>query len=221
MTASTLYEAVEPEIIWQQLLAAVFLEITGDGAQFEVWVTLFPGVITSLTFVKAIKMVSFILETFSQDEEIQTIHLPIAFSAIVDVLNVRRIFDAFILIYFLPDIILVPCSEQYRGETDYSFSVYPRSTLVRRSYTSAHPACGTDAAPGTDGRHPSCEYIPEALLICMLFLWYNTHRQRTYAAGHVFRCSTFCGCFPELCSPQCEMCPQFNGSIWKWRCTLA
>jgi hypothetical protein len=36
MTASTLYEAVEPQILWKQLLAAVFNEIVGDGPQFEV-----------------------------------------------------------------------------------------------------------------------------------------------------------------------------------------
>jgi len=36
MTASTLYEAVEPQIIWRQLLSAMFSEITGDGEHFEV-----------------------------------------------------------------------------------------------------------------------------------------------------------------------------------------
>jgi len=33
-------------------------------------------------------MVLFILKNFSQDEEIQTIHLPIMFTAIVDLLDV-------------------------------------------------------------------------------------------------------------------------------------
>ncbi|KAK7464504.1 hypothetical protein VKT23_006673 [Stygiomarasmius scandens] len=70
MTASTLYEAVEPQIIWRQLLSAMFSEITGDGEHFE-----------------AIDMVLFILKNFSQDEEIQTIHLPIMFTAIVDLLD--------------------------------------------------------------------------------------------------------------------------------------
>lgn len=36
MTASTLYEAVEPHIIWKQLLTAVFKEVAGDGSRFEV-----------------------------------------------------------------------------------------------------------------------------------------------------------------------------------------
>lgn len=37
-------------------------------------------------------MTVFILKTFSsQDEEIQAIHLPVVFSAIVDILNVRRL----------------------------------------------------------------------------------------------------------------------------------
>ncbi|KAK0466281.1 Dopey, N-terminal-domain-containing protein [Desarmillaria tabescens] len=72
MTASTLYEAVEPGIIWKQLLQAVFDEIIKDEEKCE-----------------AISMVQFILKTFSQDEEIQTIHLPVIFAAIVDLLHFR------------------------------------------------------------------------------------------------------------------------------------
>ncbi|KAJ8503598.1 hypothetical protein ONZ45_g10714 [Pleurotus djamor] len=69
MTASTLYEAVEPSILWKHLLSHVYKELSGDGIQTE-----------------AIRMVSFIVETFSQDDEIQTIHLPVFFSAILDIL---------------------------------------------------------------------------------------------------------------------------------------
>lgn len=36
MTASTLYEAVEPNVIWKQLLATSVSEITGDGNGYEV-----------------------------------------------------------------------------------------------------------------------------------------------------------------------------------------
>ncbi len=36
MTASTLYEAVEPEILWRHVLATVFDEIMGDGSKTEV-----------------------------------------------------------------------------------------------------------------------------------------------------------------------------------------
>lgn len=36
MTASTLYEAVEPHIIWKQFLNSIVSEIIGDGTQFEV-----------------------------------------------------------------------------------------------------------------------------------------------------------------------------------------
>ena len=35
MTANTLYEAVEPQIMWKQLLVPIFAEIV-DGSQFEV-----------------------------------------------------------------------------------------------------------------------------------------------------------------------------------------
>ncbi|KAJ4470942.1 Dopey, N-terminal-domain-containing protein [Lentinula aciculospora] len=72
MTANTLYEAVEPHIIWRRLLSSVFQEIIGDGEQFE-----------------AIEMMLFILKTFLQDEEVQTIHFPLIFSAVVDLLQIQ------------------------------------------------------------------------------------------------------------------------------------
>ncbi|KAF7303085.1 Dopey-N domain-containing protein [Mycena kentingensis (nom. inval.)] len=72
MTASTLYEAVEPPVLWKQLLGAVFDEINGEGSKVE-----------------ALEMVLFILKTFSQDEEVQTIHLPILFAGLVDLLNIQ------------------------------------------------------------------------------------------------------------------------------------
>lgn len=40
MTASILYEAVEPHIVWKQLLNAILNELTGDGTQNEVRITL-------------------------------------------------------------------------------------------------------------------------------------------------------------------------------------
>ncbi|KIM47693.1 hypothetical protein M413DRAFT_439360 [Hebeloma cylindrosporum] len=70
MTASTLYEAVEPQILWKHMLAAVFDEILGDGSKTE-----------------AIKLVHFILQSFSHDEEMQTIHLPVIFAALLDLLH--------------------------------------------------------------------------------------------------------------------------------------
>jgi hypothetical protein len=36
MTASTLYEAVEPQIVWKQLLTAIIADITGDNSELEV-----------------------------------------------------------------------------------------------------------------------------------------------------------------------------------------
>jgi len=36
MTASTLYEAVEPQILWKQLLTGVVGEVRGNGAQVDV-----------------------------------------------------------------------------------------------------------------------------------------------------------------------------------------
>ncbi|KAG6874376.1 hypothetical protein C0995_015112 [Termitomyces sp. Mi166 len=72
MTASTLYEAVEPHILWKQLLTVIFAEILGDRKDIE-----------------AIRMVRFLLKTFAQDDEIQTIHLPIIFAAILDLIDVQ------------------------------------------------------------------------------------------------------------------------------------
>ncbi|EGO05284.1 hypothetical protein SERLA73DRAFT_82881 [Serpula lacrymans var. lacrymans S7.3] len=71
MTASTLYEAIEPDIIWKQLLNSAMEDITGDGTHFE-----------------AIDMILFILRTFPvHDEDIQGLHLPVVFGAVMDVLN--------------------------------------------------------------------------------------------------------------------------------------
>ena len=73
MTASTLYEAVEPQVVWKQLLRSIISEITGERPQTE-----------------AIHMTKFLLGTFHvQDEEVQTIHLPIVFSAISESIRVR------------------------------------------------------------------------------------------------------------------------------------
>jgi hypothetical protein len=35
MTASTLYEAIEPQLLWKQLLTAIFAEIVASNKQFE------------------------------------------------------------------------------------------------------------------------------------------------------------------------------------------
>ncbi|KIY52670.1 hypothetical protein FISHEDRAFT_69486 [Fistulina hepatica ATCC 64428] len=72
MTASTLYEAVEPQILWKHFLQSILSEINGDGTQTE-----------------AISLACFLVQTFSQDEDVQTLYLPIVFSAIVDVIDMR------------------------------------------------------------------------------------------------------------------------------------
>ncbi|KAF9447031.1 hypothetical protein P691DRAFT_803039 [Macrolepiota fuliginosa MF-IS2] len=72
MTASTLYEAVEPQLVWKYLLTAVFKELSGDGDAFE-----------------GIELVRFILRSFPQDEELQTLHFPVIFAGIVDIFNLQ------------------------------------------------------------------------------------------------------------------------------------
>ncbi|KAF8640453.1 hypothetical protein AX17_000117 [Amanita inopinata Kibby_2008] len=72
MTASTLYEAAEPQIVWKQFLTSILEDLSSDGSQIE-----------------ALQMVLFVLKSFSQDEEIVTIHLPILYSAIVDFVDLQ------------------------------------------------------------------------------------------------------------------------------------
>ncbi|KIL71408.1 hypothetical protein M378DRAFT_188883 [Amanita muscaria Koide BX008] len=72
MTPSSLYEAVEPHILWRQLLKSTFEDLVGDG-----------------TKVEAIQMILFILKTFSQDEEMVTIHLPVLYAGIADLVDAQ------------------------------------------------------------------------------------------------------------------------------------
>ncbi|EMD42316.1 hypothetical protein CERSUDRAFT_102665 [Gelatoporia subvermispora B] len=70
MTASTLYEAVEPRVLWRQLFLAVFSDILSHQEQFE-----------------GIQMVNYLLGTFhAHDEEIEHVHLPLGFAAIMEAL---------------------------------------------------------------------------------------------------------------------------------------
>ncbi|KAI0271467.1 Dopey, N-terminal-domain-containing protein [Gloeopeniophorella convolvens] len=88
MTASTLYEAVEPHIVWKQLLATILRELAGDGTQNE-----------------TIRLARFILRTVHvRDDEIQTIHLPIVFSALCEALQVRLSHNANVALSVTPEI---------------------------------------------------------------------------------------------------------------------
>lgn len=72
IAASALYEAVEPNAVWRQLFSAVRNEIldttpTHDGT----------------------KLIQFILQTFrAHDEEVQRVHLPLCFTAFLELLKV-------------------------------------------------------------------------------------------------------------------------------------
>ncbi|OAX42077.1 hypothetical protein K503DRAFT_863326 [Rhizopogon vinicolor AM-OR11-026] len=70
MTASTLYEAVEPSILWKQLLAAIMNDLTEDNKTGAIDLTLF--LLRSLPL---------------QDDEVRTIHLPVIFASITDKLQ--------------------------------------------------------------------------------------------------------------------------------------
>ncbi|EJF67133.1 hypothetical protein DICSQDRAFT_151482 [Dichomitus squalens LYAD-421 SS1] len=73
MTGSTLYEAVEQHALWNRLLVAVMADLnSGQGSS------------------QGCGMVKYILATFHvHDEEIETIHLPVVFTAILGLLVAR------------------------------------------------------------------------------------------------------------------------------------
>lgn len=73
MTASTLYEAVEPHAVWRKLFAAIVVEIVDPTSKS----------------LEGLDLALFVLKTFpTQDEEVQLIHLVIVFCGVLDVLAV-------------------------------------------------------------------------------------------------------------------------------------
>ncbi|KAI0081169.1 hypothetical protein K474DRAFT_1768894 [Panus rudis PR-1116 ss-1] len=71
MTASTVYEAVEPHALWRQLLRSMLADIAADPSPCQ-----------------GLKLVQHILTSYhTHDEEIETIHLPIVFLAVLEALN--------------------------------------------------------------------------------------------------------------------------------------
>ena len=74
MTGNALYEAVEPLAVWSQLFKAVRLELIAS---------------TSSTLFEAMSMVKFVLiHLRAQEEEVQEVHLPIFFTALLEHLKV-------------------------------------------------------------------------------------------------------------------------------------
>ncbi|TFK26748.1 hypothetical protein FA15DRAFT_255211 [Coprinopsis marcescibilis] len=72
MTASTLYEALEPEILWKPLLSAIFKELSSETSATE-----------------AIQLALFVIRTFTHDEEIQTNHFPVVIAGLLDFLSIQ------------------------------------------------------------------------------------------------------------------------------------
>ena len=72
IAASALYEAVEPNAVWRQLFSAVRNEILGTTPTHD-----------------GTKLIQFILQTFrAHDEEVQRVHLPLCFTAFLELLKV-------------------------------------------------------------------------------------------------------------------------------------
>lgn len=92
MTASTLYEAIEPQLLWKHFLSVVFDEILEGGTRSEVIILWsFPVSIYNWYGLdpQAIRLVRFLVISFPHDEEVQTIYFPIMFTAITDLVDVR------------------------------------------------------------------------------------------------------------------------------------
>ncbi|OBZ78644.1 Protein dopey-1 [Grifola frondosa] len=71
MTASTLYEAVEPHVLWKQLLSAVMSDIFSDKRRCE-----------------GCLMVKYLLNTFhTHNEEVESIHLPVVYGMVMETLH--------------------------------------------------------------------------------------------------------------------------------------
>ncbi|CAE6407081.1 unnamed protein product [Rhizoctonia solani] len=70
--ANTLYEAIEPQILWQQLYTTARSEILGGTSD-----------------LKALEMIRFILSTFkTHDPEVQSIHLPAVSTALTELCRI-------------------------------------------------------------------------------------------------------------------------------------
>ncbi|QRW09045.1 hypothetical protein RhiLY_08044 [Ceratobasidium sp. AG-Ba] len=75
MAATTLYEALEPQILWQQLYTDARREVLDHS-----------------TNPKALRMIKFILSTFkNHDEEVQSVHLPLVSTALAELCVQERI----------------------------------------------------------------------------------------------------------------------------------
>ncbi|CAL1694342.1 unnamed protein product [Somion occarium] len=78
MTASTLYEAVEPHALWKQLLKTIMTDVTSNTSSCD-----------------GINMVYHILSSYHKhDEEIETIHLPIVFTALLEAVDQLTLEDS-------------------------------------------------------------------------------------------------------------------------------
>lgn len=89
MTANTLYESVAPLALWRQLLRSILSDIFGDGVSCEVWSSTQNVCCVFNPSEQGIGLVHHILTTYhTHDEETETVHLPVNFVAILDVLAV-------------------------------------------------------------------------------------------------------------------------------------
>lgn len=88
MAATTLYEALEPQILWQQLYTAVRREIIELVPESKVLFAF--EIYESYAHVsQALNMIKFILSTFkTHDPEVQSVHLPLVSTAMVELCTV-------------------------------------------------------------------------------------------------------------------------------------
>jgi hypothetical protein len=88
-TGSTLYEAIEPAILWKHLLRMTISDLVGPASAMGVNFIL-PSSMQEgpLICAQGIRLTAFTLKQFHHDEEMQTYHLPVVLAALLDIFKV-------------------------------------------------------------------------------------------------------------------------------------
>ncbi|GBE77521.1 hypothetical protein SCP_0103960 [Sparassis crispa] len=126
MTANTLYEAVEPQLLWKEFFSIVFVDLISDGSHFE-----------------GFNMVKYLLATLhTRDEEIEHVHLPVGLCAILELLTVRMKDERSRIPYASMHEVLSLLAEIFRH-------IPPAATLMSRPQVNGQP----EATTGSDGSY--------------------------------------------------------------------
>ena len=149
MTACTLYEAVEPDALWKQLLKTVLDDLSSNTSSCD-----------------GINMVHHILCNFHKhDEEMETIHLPIVFTALLEALNVS---DFLILsrMFIKPSNIAIYNSRYFQN----ILSDYSRDSQTPVTATKAYSCVRAEREATIQERISRRDFSTRALCFCFRVL---------------------------------------------------